>query len=226
MNIKTENGNFEIDNFPDTCPICHRGIETKVIGSNFTDIDNFPKRTCLELIFRCPRIKCQEAFIGYYRKYTDNHANEKGDYYLRSVSPYYPEEPLIIAEIKDISPSFIKIYNQSHAAEKYGLDQICGVGYRKALEYLIKDYLIHIYSKKGKEILEKYLGNCINDYIDDIKVKECAKRATWLGNDETHYLRKWIEKDIEDLKILLELTSGWIKSNVLTKKYLDDMKGK
>jgi len=226
MNIKTDNGNYEIDHFPDTCPVCHQGIETKVTGSNFIEKDNFSKRTCLELIFRCPRLKCQEAFIGYYRKFTDNNGYERGNYYLKSVAPYYPEEPLIIEEIKEISPNFAKVYTQSHTAEKYGLDQICGVGYRKALEYLIKDYLIHIHPDKEKEILEKFLGNCVNDYIDDIKVKECAKRATWLGNDETHYLRKWIEKDIEDLKILLELTSGWIKSNVLTKKYLDDMKEK
>lgn len=226
MNIKTDNGSFEIDHFPDMCPICHHGIETKVIGSNFTEKDIFPKRTCLELIFRCPRLMCQEAFIGYYRKFSDNSGNERGNYYLNSVAPYNPEAPIMIDEIKAISPNFAKVYTQAHTAEKYGLDQICGVGYRKALEYLIKDYLIHTHPNKEKEILENYLGTCINDYIDDIKIKECAKRATWLGNDETHYLRKWIEKDIEDLKILLELTSGWIKSNVLTKKYLDDMKEK
>ena len=224
MNIKTDHGNFEIDLFPDTCPNCHNGIETKVIGSNYIVKNNYPIKTCLELIFRCPRTKCQEAFIGYYRKYSDNYGNEKGDYYLRSVAPYYPEEPVIIEEIKIISPNFVNIYSQSYSAEKYGLDQICGVGYRKALEFLIKDYLIHLQPEKEKEIQEKYLGNCINDYIDDIKLKECAKRATWLGNDETHYLRKWIEKDIADLKILLELTLNWVKSNVLTKKYLDDMK--
>ena len=44
--------------------------------------------------------------------------------------------------IKDISPSFDSIYNQAFCAEQLSLDQICGVGYRKALEFLIKDYQI------------------------------------------------------------------------------------
>ena len=211
MNIKTDYGSFEIDHFPDTCPVCHHGIETKVIGSNFIEVEHFPKHTLLEIIFRCPRRECQEASIGYNKRVRDNYGSEKGGYYLRTVAPYYPEEPEIFEEIKNISPNYVNIYNQSQTAEKYGLDQICGVGYRKALEFLIKDYLIHIHPGNEKEILEKYLGNCIEDYIDDFKLKECAKRATWLGNDETHYLRKWIEKDINDLKILLELTSGWIK---------------
>ena len=36
---------------------------------------------------------------------------------------------------------FLTIYNQSLSAEDNNLDQIAGIGYRKALEFLIKDYL-------------------------------------------------------------------------------------
>lgn len=48
-------------------------------------------------------------------------------------------------------------------------------------------------------------------------------RAVWLGNDETHYVRKWEEKDVNDLKLLVRLTVNWIDNVLLTKKYIADM---
>jgi hypothetical protein len=44
-----------------------------------------------------------------------------------------------------------------------------------------------------------------------------AERATWLGNDETHYIRKWEDKDLQDMKRLITLTTYWIMSDQLTK---------
>ena len=50
-----------------------------------------------------------------------------------------------------------------------------------------------------------------------------AKRATWLGNDETHYYKKWPEKDISDLKILIQLTVNSIDNQLLIEKYEKEM---
>lgn len=50
-----------------------------------------------------------------------------------------------------------------------------------------------------------------------------ASRAVWLGNDETHYTRKWEDKDINDLKSIIELTLHWIESEIRTQKLLEDM---
>ena len=44
--------------------------------------------------------------------------------------------------IVKVSSDFVNIYNQAYCAEQLSLDQVCGVGYRKALEFLIRDYLI------------------------------------------------------------------------------------
>ena len=55
------------------------------------------------------------------------------------------------------------------------------------------------------------------------KVKEVAKRAVWIGNDETHYVRRWEGKDIEDLKTLIEITIHWIEMEKLTADYLTEM---
>lgn len=73
------------------------------------------------------------------------------------------------------------------------MSQICGVGYRKALEFLIKDYLIS--GESGEErkeaIKNKFLGNCIQYDVVNEQIKIVAQRAVWLGNDETHYTRIW-----------------------------------
>ncbi|MBB1378870.1 hypothetical protein H5120_12255 [Pseudoalteromonas sp. SR43-2] len=63
----------------------------------------------------------------------------------------------------------------------------------------------------------------MNNYVTDENLKSCANRAVWLGNDETHYIRKWENHDLKDLKILIQLTCTWIQSSILTKKYMDEM---
>ena len=87
----------------------------------------------------------------------------------------------------------------------------------------MKDYTISLDPTKADAIKKKFLGAVISDHIDDQSIKECARRATWLGNDETHYIREWETKDIKDLKALITLTAGWISAHLLTKKYLSEM---
>jgi hypothetical protein len=83
--------------------------------------------------------------------------------------------------------------------------------------------LINQEPAKAEEIKGKLLGKCIHEDVTDPNVKATAKLATWLGNDETHYIRKWEDKDINDLKILIRLTVNWIDNVLLTQKYLKEM---
>jgi len=126
--------------------------------------------------------------------------------------------------INNISPGFVKIYNEAFAAEQMSLMEVCGVGYRKALEFLIKDYVI---VGKEPEVIENIkkmqLAQCIENYVTDLNVKNVSKRAVWLGNDETHYVRKWEEKDVQDLKGLIRLTIRWIEQEKETASLLEDM---
>lgn len=123
-----------------------------------------------------------------------------------------------------ISSNFPKIYNEALSAEQMGLKEICGVGYRKALEFLIKDYVMRGKKEEEQEKIKKMqLVDCIAKYVDNENVKAVARRATWLGNDETHYVRKWGEKDVSDLKNLILLTLWWIEQTVKTEELLCDM---
>lgn len=126
--------------------------------------------------------------------------------------------------LENVSSSFVKLYNEAYAAEQMDLMEVCGVGYRKALEFLIKDYAIQNKDDQTVEkIKKKLLMQCIDDYVDDAMVKAVAKRAVWLGNDETHYVRKWEEKDVQDLKSLIRLTTLWIEKVKETERLLAEM---
>jgi hypothetical protein len=88
---------------------------------------------------------------------------------------------------------------------------------------LIKDYAKSLTPEKGKDIEKKFAGAVVDEYIADKRIQAAAKRALWLGNDETHYLKKWESHDIEDLIVLIKLTTDWIDIEQLSKKYVREM---
>lgn len=222
--IEIDRDRYSYDKAPDHCPRCHHGIKPTKIGANAIKRREIDGASILQIVYRCPRDECQRAFIAtYWQNKGYRTPYPEGDYLLRNTAPYSAEEPDTPAELKQLSPSHHSILAQSNAAEGFRLDQIAGCGYRKSLEFLIKDYAIHKHPDDAETIKKKLLGSCINDYVADANVKACAARAAWLGNDEAHYVRKWSEKDIGDLKILLRLTSAWILNELLTEKYLREM---
>jgi len=204
---------------PDHCPLCNKGIDP-ILSYSFLD-ENFPKR--VQIIFRCPREDCRRLFIGIYFQPDRFGASHRRDYELRLLTPTNIEEIKFSKEIEETSKPFCEIYTQANFAEKKGLKDICGAGYRKALEFLIKDYAINKYADRKEDIKKLFLGKIINEYVEDSKIKNCAKRAVWLGNDEIHYTRRWEDKELKDLKILIDLTTNWIESEILTEKYIEDM---
>jgi hypothetical protein len=125
--------------------------------------------------------------------------------------------------IRDISSNFIDIYEQAEQAENIGLKDICGVGYRKALEFLIKDYIIKNDPSLKQTVEKKLLATCINNHIQNQRIVDIAKRAVWLGNDETHYIRKWEGMDITHMKQLIALTVHWIETEELTTQMIAAM---
>lgn len=142
---------------------------------------------------------------------------------MQRLAPQTPVPAVVDAGVAKLSPSFVKIYNQAFTAEAAALDEIAGVGFRKALEFLIKDYCISKHPAQTEEIKKTFLGACIQKFVTDANVKKCGERATWLGNDETHYVRVWQAHDISDLKKLIRLTLNWISNELLTEEYFASM---
>jgi hypothetical protein len=74
-----------------------------------------------------------------------------------------------------------------------------------------------------KEIKVAPLASCIKTYVKNDKIQTVASRAVWLANDETHYVRKWDDKELKDLKELIKLTVLWIEMEETTAELLKDM---
>ena len=220
------------DKEPNECPLCHCFIQPNELHWVLTTIDG-KLRFGLEIVYQCPRQECQHLFIARYLRSDVDMPNTSlpglspglRQFVLQELVPMTPQMQHVLPEISVFSPLFPEIFTQSVAAECYGLTQIAGCGYRKALEFLIKDYCISRNKNKESEITSSFLGSCINKYIESSQIKLCAERATWLGNDEVHYVRKWMDKDISNLKELIVLTTNWIHNEILTQKYVDDMSG-
>jgi len=172
----------------------------------------------LEVVFLCPNHECDELFIAYYE-----FRSWSGEYVLVDLRPREIQNLAFSPSLQELSKEYCEIFEEAHKAEQLGLKKVCGVGYRKALEFLIKDYLIAQEPENREAIESDPLGACIERRVSDPRVKEIARRAVWLGNDETHYKRTWIDKDIDDLKSLIRLTVHWIEAELLTNETLQSM---
>lgn len=202
---------------PDTSPRCYASIYPRAVSGvrRLTE-----KNDQLQITFQCVKQECQEIFIGIYLLSMQNREHV---YRLAYVLPWTAKAEVFSDQITKISPAFCEIYNQSLTAEIMSLSEIVGIGLRKSLEFLIKDFTSYQNPNKEDDIKKSFLGNVIKNYVNDPNVKRCAELAVWLGNDEAHYLRKWENKDISDLKTLIRLTVNWIDNVLLTEKYVKDM---
>lgn len=214
MDVKTDAGvSITLTDHPDDCPFCHRTFVPKPIYAYRRDVDDW------DVFMLCPNKACKRSFVAYYHARYHNHY----DCYLTGISKGTIIGRTFPDAINTISPSFSIIYNQAYAAEQDKLYDICGMGYRKALEFLIKDFVIKANPDKEAEITKELLGPCITKYVTNDKIKSVAERAAWLGNDETHYVRRWADKNLNDLKKLIDLTVHWIEMEILTESIELDM---
>ena len=207
-----------IDRNPDECPYCHHAI-----SASFVDAINVDSDKGIDAAYRCPKHDCLRLFVAVFSKVRVSAVDYSDHYVFRVAFPANPVAPSVPEEVAKVSPQFVEIFTQASKAEAFGLEAVAGVGYRKALEFLVKDYCVTKSPDKEDDVKKRPLGQVIDVYVDNENIKQCAKRAVWLGNDETHYVRTWIEKDVRDLKLLIKLTVGWIEHAIITELLIADM---
>lgn len=193
-------------NVPELCPMCHGSISPKYLNHNYNyDNDLF------SVYYECT--KCKRPFLAYYG--TSNLLAQPCD---GKTYPKFAKERNFDEEINALSPKFAKIYNQAVEAEAMELDEIAGMGYRKSLEFLIKDFCVKQHQGKEDEIKNKLLGSVISEYVESVKIKNLAKISAWIGNDETHYVRKNEDLDIDNLKKFIEAAVHYISYELLSEE--------
>ncbi len=178
---------------PLECPLCHSKQTSKLLSAYYKLFDK--DKSYIYALAYCG--ECQNAYISVY--------NGKNGSLITS-EPKKFEGKKFEEYITKLSPNFVRIFNQAFEAEFRHLNDIAGMGYRKSIEFLIKDYAISNNPSEEAIISKMTLSQCINNYIYDPIVKNLALKSTWIGNDETHYLRKHNDKDINDLKRFIEAT--------------------
>ncbi len=196
--------------FPDKCPICHAHGEMEVAVTSA-----MPGHS-VQVVYRCAFSGCRSFFIGSYDSVGGKLLNYK---------PQKSDPNVIPSSVRDLSPSFVSIYREAEDAKSHGLYQIAGPGYRKAFEFLVKDYAKSLDPVKSEQIENMFSGKVVNEFISDPRIQMVAKRALWLGNDETHYLRKWAEHDLDDLITLIRLAINWVEIERLSAQYEESMPG-
>jgi len=207
--ITVQSHGYPVD-VPDACPVCHRHSEMQLVGADVVE-----EGRGVQAVFRCAYQGCRAFFICSY--------GPRGSHELLSVRPVKPLITALPETVAKLSPTFISVFQEAEEATQLGLKQIAGPGYRKAFEFLIKDYAKSVRPEKAAEIEAKFSGAVVNDYVADARIQAVAKRSLWLGNDETHYLRKWTDRDVSDLVTLIKLTASWIEIEHLSKTYVDGM---
>lgn len=195
---------------PDRCPLCHHYCEMSIVKAS-----EEPDRSGAQVVFQCGYGGCKSYFIGYYEAGAGK--TPKALEPQKALAAEFPEI------IRSLSPSFLEIYEEASEAHNRGMKQIAGPGYRKAFEFLIKDYAKSLSPDRAKDIEKMFSGNVVNEFITDTRIQAVAKRALWLGNDETHYLRKWTSHDIDDLIALIRLAINWIEIEKLSEDYQAQM---
>jgi len=202
---------------PEVCPVCNRGI-APIFRLGCHD----SQKEIASATFQCPI--CAKFFFSVFSAHYNNGYKIDATECVVYTFPDNTAPKEFSRHIHAISTQFIEIYNQSLSAESRNLSEICGIGYRKALEFLVKDYLISKIAVDDdaaiQAIRQKFLGRCIKEDITNENIKICAERATWLGNDETHYERRFENKDVTDLKRLVDLCVKWIEMELETQEAL------
>lgn len=104
-----------------------------------------------------------------------------------------------------ISPRFTDMYNQALQSEFHKNIELAAVGYRSALEILIKDYAVNELGLNPEEVSSKKLCSAIGTYLNQEDLVKTADVVRILGNDYTHYERKYPQHDFELLKGYMEI---------------------
>lgn len=189
--------------FSDTCKICKNITSPIIVNETTRNIDNDHYRFCATRYCH----QCKHYFVDEIEVIisVDNFSNIDYQYDILDVKPELPSDIPISKELAKLSPIGKEIYTQALKAEQEKLDHIAGIGFRKSLEFFVKDFVIsfELEDKDKDKVAKMPLKQVIDNYIDNQNLKTFATATVYIGNDETHYTKKHSDKDLQDLKKFL-----------------------
>lgn len=208
---------------PTECPCCKKTMASdltpiisvnNLLPSDAIGYGNNDFRSCGECtvvsIYRCTSCNSLFTLWSQHEEICNEHQETKWSCNVQNTYPFNVHVTEFSDEINGLSPEFVSIYNQTELAESQTLNDLCGMGYRRALEFLVDSYIRKI---KPTEFVDASmnLGTKINNYIDDQKIKTLAQKSAWLGNDATHIVNRHPNRDIvADMKKFIKAMTTMI----------------
>lgn len=197
ITLKENDSSYKIHvNIPTVCPRCGRDL---VPDPFFLGRISLPSSSLNYVaVVLCPQ--CRKPV------YLDIASPDRENPYQKgTVIGIYPHIQIfdLPTGIEALYPDFTKVYCQAALAEARNLSEICGMGYRKALEFLVKQYAQNSAPEESDTINNEPLAQTINR-IDNPRIKTLAKASAWLGNDQTHLQVKHPEYSVDDIKSFIK----------------------
>ena len=136
---------------PDVCPHCKRLVVLSFSQLAFNRQTNEIQAMCF-----CTYQECTGMLLAYYS------TDETGLGRLTNTDPPLLLEADVPEFANELSPSFVSIFKEAAQAKARGLEQIAGPGFRKACEFLVKDYAKSLITESD-ETKKKELEKAIED---------------------------------------------------------------
>ena len=193
---------------PQSCPLCG-------IGNNPTTHEvgrlEIQEGYVFTLHHRCPACKKYHMTNQEYLNQDDK----------TTMILVYPNK--VVIDIDDLfiehAPKFVEFYSEAVEAEKMGLENIAGTGYRSAIECLIKDYAL-AFELDDKEYLSDpklTFNNAIDRYVkNDDLLKGALHFIRTVGNGYTHW-NKSTSISLPQLKNYVDIIIQIFKSKFMMK---------
>ncbi len=181
---------------PGICPHC--GITMDADFVVYHCVKNSYDESYLYIyIWKCT--SCKKLFISFY------------DYKTKGSSIYlgmFPERTQVYSNesVAKVSPRFVSVYNEALTAEAHNSLQLAAIGFRTALEILIKDYAVNCLKEDKETVAKLSLANAIDKYLSDtVPLFNSADVVRILGNDSVHYASKHPDIDFPTLKNYMDI---------------------
>lgn len=221
-NAFQENANSIMDektliNSPMTCPHCFRQMKPDHIETVIVHYEQRSRLTRKVAILKCTYSDCLKPIMRYYEEDSAGIVGGlQADYRELPLSYSKEVKTDLPKNIQELSPNFVNNYKETLLAKEYCLNELIGMGYRKSIEFLIKDFVLKTNQAEYLKINKMPLKTVIENYLTSSeKLQTLGLACAYLGNDFTHYERRNLDKDIEDLERFLKLLVSYI-SNELT----------
>ena len=189
---------------PAQCPHCGICCDPLILGSTFISPFTAKPPQFVFLIFQCTA--CKKLFTATYEV-------TNGKSHICCMTPF---KPLVFVDelIEKTSPRFIEVYNQAIRAKENGDLNLAAVGYRSALEILIKDYAINDLHEPSEKVVKLDLFHASSNYLSS-DTGNAADGGRIVGNDHTHYERKYPELDFKVLQEYMDIFIHSIRVKLL-----------